>query len=373
MGLYNSIVDGFNKATKGWGKRPEPYKYSTNENIAVAATPLLIGLLAGDVGAGAGGASKALEKSQTRENKLSDYFQKRNDTMALANAKEDAKAKAGSKGKPHWVTGTDGIQYLATPKPGGGFSFADRYGIEAPENTKVYSQGDEVVAGKLQMAKALNRGNVKNKADDLGYLKGGKFTKYGDLNAGINEGALKNKTKEQKQFITSTRKEYGKFFENATDLEHELSTIYKLISSPNVIDQQQAVLGRLKQLQGRISDQDYAIFINEIGAKGVANKLKNWTSSKFNPLLIKSIKHTTYQALKNLRRKSKSTSGRITRIAKEMGLSKEEASGLVGLRESEITVPQPPPIRFRKKNGGIGYATEDQRDELVRQKYKILP
>jgi len=63
----NKVSDYLSKLNTKWSERPAPYKASTWENVGVAATPMLLGLLMGDVGTGAEHAAKGLQAQQKSE------------------------------------------------------------------------------------------------------------------------------------------------------------------------------------------------------------------------------------------------------------------------------------------------------------------
>jgi len=118
-------------------KRPAPHKWSTAENVAVAATPMLLGLLMGDVGTGAEYGAKGLLAQQKRELAMDKELRGYQMKQSLAKSKEKGTSGLGS--KKGYIT-KEGKVVWKNPT-GSGFIDAGRNVIPA-ENVRVYTPAD---------------------------------------------------------------------------------------------------------------------------------------------------------------------------------------------------------------------------------------
>jgi len=231
--------------------RPEPNKFSPIENIAVGATPLLVGMLMGDTGTGADVAAKGLAEQQKQEYDI-----------AMTARKQRAKL-ASSSNKPIYqkVENPNGVIDL----------YRHNYETGKLEDTGKIAG---YAPGYIKDSEGIY--NRVNKAS-------GKITKPADL--GLQRLAGYDYTPEQKSELLSLAQHTAsskRYMHLADSLDASDSALGLLQSNTKITDSAlNTVIPRMLGNVGNLTDREQALYTISPDIVNLARTLRNkWFNSR---------------------------------------------------------------------------------------------
>jgi len=252
----NKVSDYLSKLNTKWSERPAPYKASTWENVGVAATPMLLGLLLGDVGTGAEHAAKGLQAQQKSEMDVAKKLYARQTKLDVADSKARTTSSLGAKkgyitkqGKVVWKNPT-----------GRGFIDADSNVIPS-EKVKVYTPAD------IDTFKAKQEATIRTSKDPL--TSEPVMGTIGNMNKieFNNNNYPKGWNNLQEGYTKKSAETYSKFITNTNNDLARLKKISSALNEKNVYSQTLAIGAIIKEIETRPTDEDVKRYTNPLSIK----------------------------------------------------------------------------------------------------------